>query len=915
MPEENVNPRLRKSIKELGIILGEVIIEQEGSEIFKKVETLRALTKSLRRNYNLSDKRKISSLVRNLDLTESYKIIKAFSIYFILVNTAEQVDKIITLKKGETNSKRELQDYFGDACLYAKKNNLPLESIETALKSLEVIPVFTAHPTEATRQTILKKILAVSNILLDIELNYHTESEIEKQKTRIKSEVTLLWQSNEIRFRKVTVKDEVMRGMFFFKNILYNVIPEFYDDLFASINQHLDYKSELPVILKFGSWIGGDRDGHPFVTDQVTKDTFLIQQQEIIKLYLEDIRKIYDRLSTSLHVKNADKKLRQSVISEAKKLFNESSSGVNKEPSEIYRTKLKQMYSKLENSFNDRNYKYTDKKELLTDLSLIKRSLCNNDGTIIAGQLIDPMVKKVETFGFHFAKLDIRQNSLLINNAVSELYNISDRRAGFDKINEQKKIKLLTAEIVNPRPLVNEFSILSSQTRKVIDEFALIGWAKKNISEESAGDFIISNTGKISDILGALLIARESGLITIRNSRITKSQFDLLPLFETIDDLRNSIKIMTELYNNPGYRQHLKCRNDIQKIMLGYSDSNKDGGIITSNYELYKAQIELKKITAENNIKLVLFHGRGGSISRGGGPVNRSILAQPPGTIEGSIKITEQGEMISSKFLIEDIAKKNLESVVSAVLLKTLRKSKPMKNIKIDKYLKKFELISGYAFGYYRELVTDDRFAEYFRTVTPIDVIEKIEIGSRPPSRKKGREISALRAIPWVFAWTQNRQTISGWYGFGYAVERAVAEKKITLSELKRMFNGWEFFVTLIQNLEMVLMKTDMLIGNEYLSLNEEKYAKDIFDKIKTEYIRSINYILEITGEKRLLDKNKALQKSLELRNPYIDPISFIQIELIKKFRTEQSSDRKELLLNVLRTSVNGIAAGMKNTG
>ena len=373
---------------------------------------------------------------------------------------------------------------------------------------------------------------------------------------------------------------------------------------------------------------------------------------------------------------------------------------------------------------------------------------------------------------------------------------------------------------------------------------------------------------------------------------------------------------MDNVYNNSAYKRHLKLKRQIQKIMLGYSDSNKDGGILTSNYELYKAQRELKKISDKHGVKLVLFHGRGGSISRGGGPVNKSILAQPPGTIDGEIKITEQGEMISSKFLMEDIAKKNLEAVVSAVLLKTVRKSKPDILKRNEKYLEKLSSISQSAFEHYRELIQHKNFIEYFRTVTPIDVIERIEIGSRPPSRKKSSEISSLRAIPWVFSWTQNRQTISGWYGFGAAIEHALDTKVISISQLKDMYKKWEFFTTLIQNIEMVLTKTDMIIGREYLTLNKSKYAADIFSMIEEEYYRSIKYILAITGEKNLLDHNKTLQKTLQLRNPYIDPISFIQIELIKKFRANKTTkNQKEEILNSLRSSVNGIAAGMKNTG
>ncbi|MBU1101525.1 MAG: phosphoenolpyruvate carboxylase [Bacteroidetes bacterium] len=916
MSKLRIDEELRKNIKELGIILGEVIIEQEGKSTFDYVEQFRGLTKSLRTPACDEIKKDIRKIVGKLDLDESYKIIKAFSIYFILVNAADEVNKIVRQKKGNVAEANELQDYFGETCDFITRNKLQKEVLEEAIKSLNVIPVFTAHPTEATRQTILKKILTISETLLDREINFHTAIEINRLNDKIKTEITLLWQSNEIRFRKVIVQDEVLRGLFFFRNVFYKILPDFYKDLANSLKKHLDYNFELPAVVKFGSWIGGDRDGHPFVTEDITRETLNIHRAEILKLYLDDFYKAYDSISTSSLVKKADKKLVASIKNEGLKLNISTTDRKLRESSEVYRAKLYQIHRKLENTLKKDGYRYASSHELLADLVMVAESLKNNEGSIIAEAIVNPLLIKVKTFGFHFVQLDIRQNSRLINSTVNEIINNSDSHVNFALLNENQKVALLTAELINPRPLINEHSVLSNESRKIVGEFGLIRWAIENISPESVGDFIISNTERVSDIFGALLLAKESGLLTAANNKIISSQIDILPLFETIEDLRNSIKIMDLVYDNLAYASHLSCRNNIQRIMLGYSDSNKDGGILTSNYELYKAQIELKKTSDKHGIGLVLFHGRGGSISRGGGPVNKSILAQPSGTISGQIKITEQGEMISSKFLMPDIARKNLESVTSAVLLKTIRKSDPDKLSRIDDYLSDFEEISKYSFQHYRELVKDKSFLEYFRTITPIDIIEQIEIGSRPPSRKKGGDISSLRAIPWVFSWTQNRQTISGWYGFGFAIEEALKSKIITITKLKEMYKDWEFFTALVQNVEMVLTKTDMLIAEEYLTLNENEETKRLFNNIKEEYLRSVNFILKITGEKKLLDHNKQLQKTLELRNPYIDPISFIQIDLIKQIRAKKiKKDKKLELLNVLRTSVNGIAAGMKNTG
>jgi phosphoenolpyruvate carboxylase len=758
--------------------------------------------------------------------------------------------------------------------------------------------------------------LKISNLLLDKELNYHTEDELDKLKEKIKTEITILWQTNEIRFYKVSIEDEIINSLFFFKKVFYKILPEFYNDLSGAFIKHLDYKSNIPVLLKFGSWIGGDRDGHPFVTEDVTKLAFRLHRREIINLYLQELNKIYEELSSSVRIKNADKKLIKSIKKEERDFDLSTGDTKLREESEVYRSKLYLIYKKLESTLDETGNVYKNREEFLNDLNLIAGSLSKNEGNLIVKNFINPFIQKVKTFGFHFVKLDIRQNADLIRKTAGEIFHNSDPSVNFLRLPEEEKNKLLTKEILNPRPLTNRFTPISAEARKIINEFGLILWAKQNISPHAAGEYIISNSSFISDILTALLLAKEAGLIKIQSNEIVSSELDILPLFETIDDLRNSVRIIEGLYNNKAYTQHLKLHENSQKIMLGYSDSNKDGGILTSNFELYKSQISLNEISTRKKINLILFHGRGGSISRGGGPVNRSILAQPPGTIKGKIKITEQGEMISSKYLMHEIAKKSLEIITSAVLAKTVYpvKQKEIKEIKI--FIEKFEAVSQSAFQHYRKLVNHKNFMEYFRTVTPIDIIEKIEIGSRPPSRKKRADINSLRAIPWVFAWTQNRQTISGWYGFGFAIESALKNKIFTLKELQDLYERWEFFKALIQNIEMVLTKTDMIVGKEYISLNGSKNSNEIFNLIKTEYERSVKNLLLITKEGELLEENKILQRTLNLRNPYIDPISFIQVNIIKQYRaSSKSKKRKEDLLNILRSSVNGIASGLKNTG
>ncbi len=917
MKKYNLSEQLSKEIKNLGIILGEVLIEQEGSSLFEHVENLRKLTRGLRAKYDKKVIIKIRSIVNNLNLKESRNVIRAFSIYFILVNAADEVNKIIIDRTNESKNKNQNTNYFDEAFIKIKKLNLSESTIKKILNSVEIIPVFTAHPTEATRQTILKKILRISNLLLKKQLTFCTEQEQLQIREKIKTEITLLWQSTEIRFSKITIQDEIIRGLFFFREGIYKNLSDFYSRLNESFNNNLFKIDNIPPLIKFGSWIGSDRDGHPFVTEEITKYAYNLNCETIINLYLDELNQIYEELSISNKVKNVSEKLLQSVNKDRNDLNINATDNKLREPTEVYRSKLYLIHKKLEAVLNKDSKKcYTSADELINDLELIQNSLEKNEGSLIVKSLIKPFILKVKTFGFHFIKMDIRQNANLLRRTIDEIFRINNISKNFAKLSEDEKIKLLTEQVLNPRPLTNKFMKLSPKSRKVLNEIGLIKWAKENISMESADDYIISNSAFVSDVLTALILSKEAGLIKVDSNEIFSSDIDILPLFETIEDLRNSFAVMLKLYENKAYKKHILLRERTQKIMLGYSDSNKDGGIVASNFELYKAQIELKNISDKKKINLVLFHGRGGSISRGGGPVNQSIIAQPPGTIQGKIKITEQGEMISSKYLIPDVAKKSLEIITSAVLIKSIRSVKNIKRPEIDSYIKKFEKISEYSFEHYRNLIEQNNFIDYFRTVTPIDIIENIEIGSRPSSRKKSNDISFLRAIPWVFSWTQNRQTISGWYGFGFAVETALNEKIISIEELQNMYVKWKFFNSLVQNIEMVLFKTDMMIGEEYLSLNKNNYAKKIFNLIKSVYEKSSKFVLMITKEKKLLENNNQLQKTLSLRNPYIDPISFIQINLIKQYRKSIPGKKKnEELLDVLRTSVNGVAAGIKNTG
>ena len=907
-----IDKELRQTIRQLGSILGKILIEQEGMRIFQAVENLRTLSKEFRFGNQTQAKKKIHAIVEKLDEESAQKVVKAFYIYFLLVNAADESFQIQRMQKKDNSpgSFEYLINFLSGTKLSAQK-------LKNIFKEIDISPVFTAHPTEATRQTILRRVLEVSRLLLRKSPSISDPFINKKLEQEIYAAITLLWQTDEIRSRKVTIQDEVQRGMFFFKEIIYNVMPEFYIHLNYMLNENLEYHGSIPAFINFGSWMGGDRDGHPFVTPSITKETLIHQQKTVIELYQRELNLLYTKLSPSLNNTGVDKGVLKIVGKRKVSQEEKGISDINRNLNEIYRTALIVISTKLENYLNREKNGYKNEDEFLNDLRTVYESLVNNKAKDVADTVVLPLIYKVESFGFYFAVLDIRQNAELLRNAIEDIFRASGINKSFHLLSEEEKVNILASEIQNPRPLIGRHSNLSASTKRVVEEISLIKWANENISKRSCRDYIISNCSAASDVLIALLLAKETGVVKLGNRGISNSLLNILPLFETIHDLQNASSVMEILFKTKPYKDNLRCRNNTQSIMLGYSDSNKDGGIFTSNYELYKAQIRLKELCRKYKFELILFHGRGGSISRGGGPVYQSILSQPKGTIGGKIKITEQGEMISSKYLMPEIAKRSLEYVSSAVIhsrINALQKKDPDK---IEKYSKLFDKLSEYSYEHYRELVESEHFHLYFRTATPIDIIEHIEIGSRPASRKKSADIKNLRAIPWVFSWTQNRQTISGWFGFGYAVNRCVEENLTTWKELQSIFNDWLFFSAVVQNMEMVLFKTDMMIAEEYASLcGSSKSLKKLFNVISGEYSKSVEAVLKISGEKHLLDANKQLQQSLSLRNPYIDPVSFIQVRFLKIFRSKKlNSKQRDKIFSLLRSSVNGIASGLKNTG
>ncbi|MFZ1731010.1 MAG: phosphoenolpyruvate carboxylase [Bacteroidota bacterium] len=907
---------LRRDIRELGVMLGEVLIAQEGQDFFELVELMRQLTKSYRAEGKEETERTIREIVESLDIHRAHKLIRAFTFFFVVVNSADEIHRIRRQRIHAIEDGSAQRGSLRETLEQLALEGLQAGDLREVFASIDLVPVFTAHPTEATRQTVLRKILHIGELLLRRDVTALTEDEQEEIRQEIRTELTILWQTNAIRMHKTTVRDEVRRGLFFFRHILYDTIPKLYRSLNHDLQQVFGIPDPVPPFLRFGSWIGGDRDGHPFVTADVTRMALDLHRSQILQLYIDDTDKLFDTMSNSTRLILASDELIASFARDREMLAGQVTDDDLRDQSEIYRVKTHCIWHKLKNTLAGEGAGYDAAEAFLADLQLMHDSLQQNHGEIVAQRLLLPLIYKVRTFGFHLVSLDIRQNSEMLGDAVAELFARAEVSADYLQLSEAERSEMLTHELLNSRPVVGLRHEIDGTTLQVLEEFSLLREGKDRFGEQACNDYIISMSEAPSDVLEALLLAREAGLTGVRKGEITHSRLDILPLFETIADLRRAAETMDDLFTNPAYSQHLAWRNNQQKIMLGYSDSNKDGGIVSSTFELYKAQMQLRDVCEKHGVRLSVFHGRGGSVSRGGGPLNQAILAQPVGTVDGGIKITEQGEMISAKYAMPEIALRSLELASSAVLRTTAECTYLPCRIESAANMRAFEQISQDALDAYRELLEQEYFIPFFRQATPIDVIEQIEIGSRPPSRKKSDSIENLRAIPWVFSWTQSRNILSGWYGFGSALEKAVQEERIKWTELRGWHRHWPFFNTLVGNIETTLLKADMIIAAEYVTLcDDPRRAKKLFSMITEEYDRTRAAITNITGGE-LLYENASLRRSIQLRNPYIDPISYIQVELLRRYRSSPPSPaERKALLDVLRASVNGIAAGMRRTG
>jgi phosphoenolpyruvate carboxylase len=907
---------LRQDIKLLGKMLGEILVNHGGSELLDKVEKIRLMSKTLRTHFDQEIYLSLKEEIASLSSPIRKHVIRAFSIYFHLINAAEQNHRIRRRHQYQLQDDTVVQPASIESAIVAlKENHIEEGTIQSVLNTLSLELVITAHPTEATKRSILEIQQRIATLLKSLDHPLLTTRERKKLEENLFNEVTILWQTDELRQHKPTVMDEVRNGLYYFDQTLFDVLPEVHQELADCLEKgYPEAAWKVPNFLRFGSWIGGDRDGNPHVTHEVTWETLTRQRRLVLKKYkdvLVDLMRRYShstlRVEVSVELLNLIEEQEDTYLSKEKKWPIKS---------EAYRRAFAIIIERV-SQVGKSALGYKCAEELLADLFVIKRSLKMHHPAAHELKIIQKLIRQVQLFGFHLATLDIRNHSGEHEAAMTEILQKVRLTENYALLTEEEKIEMLQTILLDPRPLLLLNEDYTAETQEMIQVFQMIKNAHEEFGKQSISVYLVSMTKSASDILEVLVFAKEAGIYRLHADGTIESQLHVAPLLETIDDLTEGPRIIQTLFEMPVYRNHLQIMGDQQEIMLGYSDGSKDGGTLTANWKLFKAQIEIHEMAKRYQVSLKFFHGRGGSLGRGGGPLNKSILSQPGETIGDGVKITEQGEVLASRYLLEDIAYRSLEQATSTMLLAATRVSKEVEHGSIRDHVweETIEEISSVSLKKYQSLVFEDPgFLTYFNEATPLRELGDLNIGSRPMSRKNRGRFEDLRAIPWVFAWTQSRQLLPAWYAAGTGLDNFASKNDHNLQLLQQMYEKWPFFQSTIDNLQMALMKADITTAKEYLSLVEDKtIAERIFTNILEEYEKTKIILLKITGDKELLDHTPNIQESIYRRNPYVDPLNFLQVELINELRKQDEPD-EELLTEVLLT-ISGISAGLRNTG
>ena len=882
------NTELRNDVRRLADLLGQTIARQESEELLSLVESVRLSVREGQQDQVLS----------KLDDSQTISLVRAFSNYFNLANVAEQVNRSKILSEAHKSGGSWLSKTV-DNILQAQKDGKDFDTkeLQTWIDNFSVRPVFTAHPTEAARRSVLSKMTTIAELL------EQPDSQLKTQ--RLAEAIDLLWQTDELRLGRPEPLDEAVNSIYYLNELLLETVPEVLAQFKNEVKRLGVDLSLTARPLSFGTWIGGDRDGNPNITAEVTKAAILLQNSHFVRTVSEHLDELKQSLSISTKLVGVSAELEKSVSQDLEKLPEIENRYRRINVEEPYRLKATAIGHKLALTqtrhtnglphFPGRDYKDTD--ELMKDFEIMRTSLLANNGELIATGLLERITRAIGAFGLTNATMDIREHSEVHHRLLSQLF--SD----------------LTPELITSKLLSDEqpgTSDLDEPSDRCYKTFLAINELVDRFGPEVIESYIISMTKSADDVIAAVLIAKIAGLISLKpKNEFAKIGF--VPLLETVTELRSADKILDDLLSNKNYRKIVELRGNLQEVMLGYSDSNKDAGITTSQWEIHKAQRKLRDVAIKHGVKLRLFHGRGGSVGRGGGPTYDALIALPWGSIDGQIKMTEQGEVISDKYGLPALAKENLELTLAAALEATVLNRKPRQSAgDLNSWNECMDLISDHAFAAYRGLVQQPELPAYFYASTPVEQLGNMFLGSRPSRRPQDSGgLDSLRAIPWVFGWTQSRQIVPGWYGVGSGLKAAREAGKGDL--LQTLLKDWHFFRTFISNVEMTLAKTDLSIAQRYVSELVDPSLHKIFDQIKAEFELTVNELLLMTNKTEILGNQPILARTLQIRDTYLAPLQLLQISLLKRVRNQKEVD--PLLARALLLTINGVAAGLRNTG
>ena len=888
MSSTTENTSLRNDVRKLADLLGQTLARQEGEELLSLVESVRLSVRE-----GQQDK-----VLGSLTDSQTVSLVRAFSNYFNLANVAEQVERSKVLAEVRKSSGSWISKTI-DHILEAQKNgnNFSKSDLQEWLDNFSVRPVFTAHPTEAARRSVLSKMTTIAELLEQPDSQLKTE--------RLAEAIDLLWQTDELRLGRPEPLDEAVNSIYYLDELMQETVPEVLASFTKEVKRLGINLSPSAKPLTFGTWIGGDRDGNPHITSEVTKSAILLQNSHFTRAITKHLDELRQALSISTKLAGVTSELEKSVAQDLEKLPEIEARYRRINVEEPYRLKATAIGHKLLLTqarhasglphFPGRDYK--DTAELLSDFEIMRSSLIANNGELIATGILERVIRTINAFGLTHATMDIREHSGVHRNLLTQIYGELDS-------------DLISKELISTeKPAIKNLDEVSERCFKT---FSAVNELIDRFGPEVIESYIISMTKSAEDVLIAAVIAKLAGLISLDESNAF-AKIGFVPLLETVSELRDAGEILDQLLSNKSYRKIISLRGDLQEVMLGYSDSNKDAGITTSQWEIHKAQRKLRDVAIKHGVKLRLFHGRGGSVGRGGGPTYDALIALPWGSIDGHIKMTEQGEVISDKYGLPALAKENLELTLAAALEATVLNRKPRQSSSdLNTWNDCMDLISESSFAAYRKLVDDPDLPAYFYQSTPVEQLGNLFLGSRPSRRPDAAGgLESLRAIPWVFGWTQSRQIVPGWYGVGSGLKAAREAGKSEL--LQTLLKEWHFFRTFISNVEMTLAKTDFSIAERYVKTLVDPALHKIFNQIKSEFDLTVKELLLMTGESEILGNQPILARTLHVRDTYLAPLQLLQVSLLARVRAQKNVD--PLLIRALLLTINGVAAGLRNTG